>query len=172
MLANVRILDDLLGKTLVGIKVDNNDALITFTTEIGEQFTMQHIQDCCENVSIEDVTGDLDDLLYNPLVEAEEVTSHTNPDGTEVSECQESFTWTFYKFRTKKGCVTIRWYGESNGNYSESVEVARKSASFVKIFKAYQKTYGTNEAYSRLSNETNIPINKLKELFTLNLLKT
>jgi len=69
-----------------------------------------------------DVIGNLEDLIGSPILMAEEVTSENeNPVGVDVPEYQDSFTWTFYKFATIKGYVTIRWYGESNGYYSESV---------------------------------------------------
>lgn len=114
--------EELIGKTLVSVNrgaVYDNDLLV-FTTVDGIEYRMYHQQDCCENVDIEDICGDLDDLVGEPILIAEEVTSSENPEGVEP-EYQESFTWTFYKFATRKGYVTIRWYGSSNGYYSESV---------------------------------------------------
>ena len=80
----------------------------------------QHHQDCCEHVYIEDICGDLNDLVGSPLLEAEEVSDY---DAGPLVEYEESHTWTFYKFATRKGFVTVRWYGSSNGYYSESVSV-------------------------------------------------
>lgn len=89
-------------------------------------FRMYHDQDCCEHVWVEDVCGDVEDLIGTPILLAEESVSSVNPEGVEVpEEVQESFTWTFYKLATIKGYVTIRWYGSSNGYYSERVSLER-----------------------------------------------
>ncbi|WP_291401710.1 DUF7448 domain-containing protein [Acidaminobacter sp.] len=107
----------LLGKTLKSIDQERNDHL-RFVCEDGDIFEMFHYKDCCESVTIEDICGDLSNLIGTPIVMAEEVTNSDEP-GKEYSE---SYTWTFYKLATAKGYVTIRWYGESNGYYSESVD--------------------------------------------------
>ena len=112
--------EDLVGKVLVSVENKDNEELI-FTLDTGEKYKLYHSQDCCEGVSIEDVIGDLNDLVGSPILMAEEVTSDTNPEGI-TKEYKDSFTWTFYKLATIKGYVTIRWYGESNGYYSESVD--------------------------------------------------
>lgn len=109
----------LLGKTIVEITGGKKgDEEITFKTSDNKTYLMYHEQDCCENVEIEDVIGDLINLIDSPITMAEEVTQDGEEDDWGTS------TWTFYKLATIKGFVTIRWLGESNGYYSESVEFA------------------------------------------------
>ena len=115
---------DLVGKTLTEIK--NNDDKLIFIVDDGTQYKMYHKQDCCESVSIEDVNGDLEDLIGNPILLAEEVSNYepvSEEDKQKTKEANEwgSCTWTFYKLATIKGYVDIRWFGQSNGYYSESV---------------------------------------------------
>lgn len=117
----------LLGKTI--IKIDNNGSdELKFYCETGEEYVMYHSQNCCESVSIDDIDGNLNDLLNSPILQAEEVTDNTPKKETinkgeenEYTFTDESATWTFYKLATVKGYVTIKWYGTSNGYYSESV---------------------------------------------------
>lgn len=111
---------DLIGHTMASVENCSNEAIV-FTTVEGRIFRLYHGQSCCENVAVEDVIGDLDDLVGEPILMAEEATSETNPEGI-TKDYQDSFTWTFYRFATVKGYVTIRWYGSSNGYYSESVD--------------------------------------------------
>ena len=115
-------LKDLLGKTMASVENVNDEELV-FTTTEGKRYKLHHYQDCCERVTIESIVGDLSDLVGEPLLVAEESTSDTNPEGVTVGY-QDSFTWTFYKFATRKGWVDVRWYGESNGYYSERVDFA------------------------------------------------
>ena len=115
------VIGDMIGKTIA--KVDYGavgDDAITFTDTDGVQYQFWYEPDCCANCSIEEVVGDLNDLVGSPIVMAEEVTNEPEPE-TPGEYQPESYTWTFYKFATVKGYVTIRWYGTSNGYYSESV---------------------------------------------------
>jgi hypothetical protein len=113
----------LLGKTLTDVVVSDNKDMITFKTA-DEEFVMLHDQNCCEHVSIDDVAGEWSDVIGSPIVMAEEVSSEDRQSWQEGPEhdYDESFTWTFYKLGTVKGGVTVRWYGSSNGYYSESVD--------------------------------------------------
>lgn len=108
----------LVGKTIAEIRHSRDE--IKFKCTDGSEFLQFHSSDCCESVTVEDICGDLNDIIDSPVLSAEEVTSSENPPDIK-KEYQDSFTWTFYKIQTQKGAVTIRWYGESNGYYSESV---------------------------------------------------
>ena len=115
-------LSELIGKTLVSVSKTDGDREILFVTSEGEQYRMMHFQDCCKHVSIEDITGDLNDLIGEPILLAEE---SSNKGQINDDSWSDSCTWTFYKLATRKGYVDIRWYGTSNGYYSESVDFIR-----------------------------------------------
>lgn len=112
----VKTFDDLIGRSLYRI-TQHDEELVLYLSDTN-YVRFYHSQDCCESVYIEDVCGDLDDLIGAPILVAEEV---SNYEGESTGD--ESYTWTFYRFATQKGSVTVRWYGSSNGYYSESVDV-------------------------------------------------
>lgn len=139
---------ELMGKVISRIDYrPHNDEEILFHCADGTIFKMWHDQDCCESVWIEDVCGDLDALLDAPILQAEEAYSCESPKDfdhlltdddrrreflkrlqegdNEVGHDAESQTWTFYKLANINGSVTIRWYGSSNGYYSEGVSFKR-----------------------------------------------
>ena len=112
-------ISEFVGKTFSFV-TKRDDELIIFKTVDGVEYWMGHQQDCCEHVYIDDICGELYDLIDSPILIAEE---RSNSDNPKNAEYDESFKWTFYEIATNKGSVTIKWYGSSNGYYSESVDV-------------------------------------------------
>lgn len=99
--------------TAVVYKETNESLLIHLNTHVLE---MIHHQECCESVYLADVVGSFEDLIGYPLLEVSE--SIVNIESTEY----ESATASYYNFRTIKASVQLRWVGESNGYYSETVD--------------------------------------------------
>jgi hypothetical protein len=106
---------ELVGHTLAAVNATEDE--VHFELVGGKTHKLYHPQDCCERVYVDEIHGELSDLVGSPILLAEE-SSETNPNAS------ESGTWTFYKLATHKGHVTIRFNGESNGYYSESVHFA------------------------------------------------
>lgn len=122
-IAPITKFEELLGHTIARITGKPGDDALLIELEDGRCYKLHHQQDCCETVDLEDITGDLFDLVGFPLLVAEESTSDETPADAPKAEWKpESQTWTFYKLATIKGYVDIRWHGESNGYYSESVD--------------------------------------------------
>lgn len=114
------MMEELLGQIVTNITgCDVGSEEVVFELTNGDCYRMYHEQDCCESVSLNEVVGNVSDLIGSPILMARE-DSESGEDG------YGSSTWTFYNFGTLKGYLTLRWLGESNGYYSEGV-------SFVKI---------------------------------------
>ena len=109
--------ETLKGKILINIEC-KGDNEIQFIDSENNIYHMYHEQDCCEEVYIKDICGNLSHLLDSPITMAECIVNESNTDEDEWG----TGTWTFYKLATVKGYVTISWYGESNGYYSETVD--------------------------------------------------
>lgn len=120
---NFTTLQPLIGVTLVEIQnAQAGSDRVTLHASDGRRWLLYHQRDCCESVRVEQIDGDVDDMLGSPLVMAEEVEEKRSAERGEDGE-----TWTFYKFATAKGYVTFRWCGQSNGYYSESVTFEEES---------------------------------------------
>ncbi len=124
--ASTTIFKPILGKTIVD--VNKTDDSLFFTTLCGMKFVMRHDQDCCEHVYIVDINGDLGDLLNHPVLVAEarysdDAAPSADPLENAYGHDVDSWTWTFIELATIKGSVTVRWFGSSNGYYSETADL-------------------------------------------------
>lgn len=121
---NVEI-KDLLNKVFKSVEITNADPdddwggyndCVVFTTVDDEVYVMMHTQDCCERVYLESVDNDTNVLVGSQILVAEERTNSKK-------QLKGSETWTFYLLGTNEGCCNFRWYGSSNGYYSEGVNL-------------------------------------------------
>lgn len=104
----------LIGKIWNTVQSDGHDRIVFENDEY--EVVFYHSQDCCESVHIEDINGDLNDLVGCEILDASE---ESNSSKTAYGDEE----WTFYKFQSTKGFVHVRWYGESNGYYSTRVDL-------------------------------------------------
>ncbi len=107
----------LVGRTIKRIDgLERGGADVLITLDIGK-VRIYHRQDCCEDVELLDFDGDQDDLVGATIKEVEQVSSQGN------RQYGDTETWTFIKIETDRGGLWMRWYGSSNGYYSEEVTV-------------------------------------------------
>ena len=106
---------DMVGKKVVGIYYDEENFQILTDDCV---YAFYHNQDCCESVYLTQVDGISDKIIGSRIVMAEEVVDAKDTKYGHI-------TWTFYKIGTTKGMIDFRWQGESNGYYSESVDLIK-----------------------------------------------
>lgn len=109
------------GMTFIAIEGGWDDDYLRFINSQGEVYELKHTQDCCESVYIEDICGNINDLLNSEILTAEEV--YSDSGDAERLDGYESYTYSYYKLATVKGYVDIRFFGSSNGYYSESASL-------------------------------------------------
>jgi hypothetical protein len=117
---------NLVGEIVTHVDVDRQENQILLTMQSGKRYKIYHDQDCCEDVKIDETQegdGDLVTLVGNRIDEVKlEEESDQEP---RPSEYADSWTRTKITFRINSETVVSRWIGESNGYYSESVDIKR-----------------------------------------------
>lgn len=120
-------INDLVGKKIIDVVYSDNEMLIKCVDNNKQvYYSFYHSQDCCESVWLDDIIGDISDLIGSEVLKAEEKTSHDGDSPKKNNNyVDDSTTWTFYTIATIKGYVDFRWFGTSNGYYSESVDITK-----------------------------------------------
>lgn len=113
-------LSELEGEVISSVEGAEEGDETIITTESGKVIKIYHEQDCCETVEIED--SEVDDIIGGYCHFAGFVDGDTPANGGR-DEYSDSQTWSFLKIETSKGSIWQRWLGESNGYYSEKVDI-------------------------------------------------
>lgn len=112
------------GKTIQeirGCKKHSDEVTIIFTD--GSCLKFYHQQDCCETVELEDCDIIPEWLVNSKIISVEERIFRSGEGVKPLNNWAESYTWSFYVIKTSSSTMVLRWYGESNGWYSETVDI-------------------------------------------------
>lgn len=118
--------EHLSGKVITEIRGLSKDSdIVTIHFADGSHLSMYHSQDCCESVTLEDFDNDAETLIGSTMLKVEEcISNSTDEEYDPLNDYDYSYTWTFYTIFTSKGIMKLRWYGTSNGWYSEDVTLS------------------------------------------------
>ena len=101
-------------------EIGSDNLKINFTD--GSQVLFYHEYDCCESVEIDDIVGTTLSIIGKPLLKADIKESDSQAKPTN-GYSDDSCTWTFLTLATIKGYIDVKFYGSSNGYYSEDISV-------------------------------------------------
>ena len=76
-------------------------------------YELRHFQECCEDVELVDVCGDIEDF-NSTMIRRAECNTRERSNG--------ELTYSFYRLDSDKGSLVLRWTGTSNGCYSQEVD--------------------------------------------------
>jgi len=112
----------LLGRTLVEIRgaFEGSEEVVLMTAD-KKAYRLHGDSGYVLDTRLEDIAGNVADLVGTPLLMAQVVSSQAAPSDLKSYGEWESSTWTYYKLATVKGYVTLRWWANSDGNYCEEV---------------------------------------------------
>lgn len=106
----------LLGKTIVQLEgAFTGSKLVVFHLDDGVRVRMRPDENWDTSISLEDVAGDIEDLIGTVTLSEVIINDQSNRHGKEA--------WTFYRLATKAGLVVFRWYGVAGAYYSVDVNI-------------------------------------------------
>ncbi len=109
------------GQTIRKIIALNTGSVKIFTDKY--KYHLYHEQDCCEYVRLVKIIGDIDNILNEEIIFAEEDGGANDPDWHTDYNYDNSHTWTKYVLKTKNNSLEFWFLGESNGYYSEYISI-------------------------------------------------
>lgn len=83
---------------------------------------MTHFQECCEDVSLLDMSGCWEDIFDKTVTGAAKFTYPlSDKEASTVKADPSDAQWTFYQIETADSFIILRWLGSSNGYYGIEV---------------------------------------------------